>query len=76
MKSGTEVQTIMERNGGTNALMKAKKETIGERVEKEPVPFTPGRIMFPNNPPKMTTPLLYPQRFKKKNLDEQFSKFL
>ena len=32
--------------------------------------------MFPNNPPKITTPLPYPQRFKKKNLEEQFSKFL
>ena len=70
VKSGTELQTTMERNGGTNALMKAKKETLKERVEKEPVPFTPGRIMFPDNPPKITTPLPYPQRFKKKNLDD------
>ena len=76
MKSGIEVQTTMERNGETKALMKAKKETLGERVEKEPVPFTSGRIMFPDNPSKITMPLLYPQRFKKKNLDEQFSKFL
>ena len=37
---------------------------------------TPGSIMFPDNPPKITTPLTYPQRFKKKNLDNQFTKFL
>ena len=37
---------------------------------------TPGSIMFPDNPPKITTPLTYLQRFKKKNLDGQFTKFL
>ena len=76
VKIGTKVQTTIERNGEIKALMKAKKETLGERVEKEPVPFMPGRIMFPDNPPKITMPLPYPQRFMKKNLDEQFSKFL
>ena len=76
VRSGTEVQTTMDRNSETKALTKAKKETLGERVEKEPVPFTPGRIMFPDNSQKITTPLPYPQRFKKKNLDEQFSKLL
>ena len=70
MKSGIEVQTTMERNCETKALMKAKKETLEERVEKELVPFTPGSIMFPDNPPKITTTLPYPQRFKKNNLDE------
>ena len=28
VKSGTEVQTIMERNGGTNALMKARRRQL------------------------------------------------
>ena len=58
--SGTKVQTTMERNSEVTTLTKAKKETLGERVEKEPVPFTPGIIMFPDNPPKITTPLPYP----------------
>ena len=58
--SGIEVQTIMERECETKALKKAKNETLRERVEKEPVPFTPGRIMFPDNPLKITTPLPYP----------------
>ena len=70
VKSGIEVQTTMERNGETKALMKTKNETLRERVEKEPVPFTSGSIMFPDNSPKITTPLPYPQRFKKKTLDE------
>ena len=40
------------------------------------MPFTPGSIMFPDNHQKITMPLPYLQLFKKKNLDEQFSKFL
>ena len=32
--------------------------------------------MFPDDPQKITTPLPNPQRFKKHNLDEQFTKFL
>ena len=74
VKSGPEVQATVESNGEVTALTKAKKETLAERVEKEP--FRPGRIMFPDNPLNITTPLLYPQCFKKKTLDEQFSKFL
>ena len=72
VKSSTEVQTTMERNCETKALTKANEETHGEKVEQEPVKVTPGRIMFPDNPPKITTPLPYPQRFKKQNLDEQY----
>ena len=70
VKSGTELQTTVESNCEVTTLTKAKKETLAERVEKEPAPFTPGRIMFPDNPPKITTPLLYAQYFKKKTLDE------
>ena len=76
VNNGTEVQATVESNCEVTALTKAKKETLADRVEKEPVPFTPGRIMFPDNPPKITTPLPYLHRFKKKTLDEQFSKFL
>ena len=76
VKSGIEVQATMERKGEIKALTKAKEETHGQKVEKEPVKVTPGSIMFPDNPPKMTTPLPYPQRFNKKKLDEQFVKFL
>ena len=43
-------------------------------VEKAPV--RPGSLSFPDNPPKITPPLPYPQRFQKKKLDEQFAKFL
>ena len=60
MKSGIEVQTIMERECETKALKKAKNEILGEKVEKEPVKVTSGNIMFPENPPKITMPLPYP----------------
>ena len=33
-------------------------------------------ISFPDNPPILSTPLSYPQRFQKQKLDKQFSKFL
>ena len=42
----------------------------------EPVKVTPGNITFLDKPPKITHPLLYSQRFQKKMIDEQFSKFL
>ena len=35
-----------------------------------------GSISFPDNPPIITPPLPFPQRFQKKELDNQFSKFL
>ena len=70
LKSGKELKTITERKCETRATKNAKEETPMEKVEKEPVKVTPGSIMFPDNPPKITTPLPYPQRFKKKNLDD------
>ena len=36
----------------------------------------PPSISFPDNPPTLSTPLPYPQRFQKQKLDKQFSKFL
>ena len=33
-------------------------------------------ILFQDNPSIITPPLPFPQRFQKKNLDNQFSKFL
>ena len=55
IKSGPEVKATTARNCEVAALTKAKKETLAGRVEKEP--FTLGRIMFPDNPLKITMPL-------------------
>ena len=35
-----------------------------------------GRMVFSDNPPLLSPPLPFPQRFQKKKLDEQFVKFL
>ena len=35
-----------------------------------------GRMTFPDNPPVYTSPLPFPQRFRKTKLDEQFVQFL
>ena len=40
------------------------------------VKVTPGNITFPDKPPKINYPFPHPQMFKKKMMDEQFSKFL
>ena len=42
----------------------------------EPVKVTPSNITFPDKPPNITHPLPYPQQFKKKMIDEQFSTLL
>ncbi|XP_062116927.1 uncharacterized protein LOC133830858 [Humulus lupulus] len=44
--------------------------------KKEPWVANPSSITFPDNPPKITTSLPFPQRFHKKAIDEQFAKFL
>ena len=36
----------------------------------------PGSISFPDNPPRYTPPIPYPQRLQKKGIDDQFKKFV
>ena len=83
-KNPRECKAVTLRSG--KELGDNKKEQLKEgEVEKvnedttqvtEPIVVTPGNITFPDKPPKITHPLPYPQRFKKKIIDEQFSKFL
>ncbi|XP_062113025.1 uncharacterized protein LOC133824168 [Humulus lupulus] len=47
-----------------------------EILKKNPLVVRPGSITFSDNPPKITTPLPFPQQFHKKVVDEQFEKFL
>ena len=57
-----------------------QSEKIEEKaeVEKEPPKAAPrtNSISFLDNLPIITPPLPFPQRFQKKKMDEQFSKFL
>ena len=56
-----------------------KEEQDEERENKEvknKKTFRPKSIAFPDNPPVCIFSLPYPQRFQKKKLDRQFSKFL
>nr|XP_048319557.1 uncharacterized protein LOC125418899 [Ziziphus jujuba var. spinosa] len=48
----------------------------GDLKKKESTKVCLGSIPFTNNLPLLPTPLPYPQRFRKKNLDSQFAKFL
>ena len=74
LKNDKELETIKEigseTGSETRAMKNAKEEILGEKVEKEPVKVTLGSIMFTCYPSMITTPLPYPQRFKKKNLDK------
>ncbi|XP_062085790.1 uncharacterized protein LOC133791899 [Humulus lupulus] len=47
-----------------------------ENLRKEPLVANPGSITFLENPPKITTPLPFPQRFHNKAIDEKYAKFL
>ncbi|XP_024029348.1 uncharacterized protein LOC112093949 [Morus notabilis] len=53
---------------------KSKEENL--KAKKEAPVVRPGSITFSDNPPRITPPLPFPQRFQKKALDEQFEKFL
>ena len=46
----------------------------GEKQKSDEVVLE--RIYFPKNPPLYTSPLPFPQKFRKTKLDEQFAKFL
>ncbi|PON50721.1 hypothetical protein TorRG33x02_313500 [Trema orientale] len=74
-------KAITLRNGKEVEVSRLK-ENVGdmtkENVVEEPpkVISKPSSISFLDNPPIITTPLPYPQRFQKKKLDAQFAKVL
>ncbi|XP_024022388.1 uncharacterized protein LOC112091888 [Morus notabilis] len=53
---------------------KSKEENL--KTKKEAPVVRPGSITYSDNPPRITPPLPFPQRFQKKALDEQFENFL
>jgi hypothetical protein len=68
LRSGKEVEAPKPQED------KTKEEEVESEQLKESA--RPKSISFSDNPPLITPTLPYPQRFKKKKLDTQFSKFL
>ena len=68
LRSGKE----LEETRGEQKLKEIASEKVDEGTTPatEPVKVIPGTITFPDNLPKITPPLPYPQRFKKKIIDE------
>ncbi|XP_062100221.1 uncharacterized protein LOC133806104 [Humulus lupulus] len=79
LRSGKELDApIVEKKKVDEIPINGEKEEDKQKEEiprKEPLVPNFGSITFPDNPPKITTPLPFPQRFHKKAIDEQFSKF-
>ena len=74
LRSGKELEdNKKEHKQKDNDLEKADGD-ITQTTEH--VKVTLGNINFLDKPPKIKHPFPYPQRFKKKMIDEQFSKFL
>ena len=81
LRSGREIErsplketesTLTAPNNG-QSKNKVKEEEIVDDTLRET--DKPPSISFPDNPPILSTPLPYPQRFQKQKLDKQFSKF-
>ena len=75
LRSGKELETRLPKGSvlkdeGSQAIRDNKQ------VVKPRPPVIPGCISFPDNPPRYTPPLPYPQRFQKKGIDDQFKKFV
>ena len=71
LRSGKELSSlkvIEEEQVETEEVFEMKKNEVEKVVL--------GRMVFVDNPPMLTPSLPFPQRFKKKKLDEQFVKFL
>ncbi|XP_024022409.1 uncharacterized protein LOC112091902 [Morus notabilis] len=75
---GPSVQKAMVDEDPTKSNDNGKDKSMEEnlKAKKEALVVRPGSITFLDNPPRITPPLPFPQRFQKKALDEQFEKFL
>ncbi|XP_062103661.1 uncharacterized protein LOC133814756 [Humulus lupulus] len=80
LRSGKELEaSIVEKKKIEEIPKKCEKEEIKPKEEilkKEPLVVRSSSITFLDNPPKITTPLPFPQRFYKKEIDEKFEKLL
>ncbi|XP_068649550.1 uncharacterized protein [Aristolochia californica] len=82
LRSGREIErspskenksTPTTTNNGQSKNKVEEEEIVNDTLRETDVPPV---ISFPDNPPILSTPLPYPQRFQKKKLDKQISKFL
>ncbi|XP_024024484.1 uncharacterized protein LOC112092467 [Morus notabilis] len=75
---GPRVQKAMVDEEPTKSNDNGKDKSMEEnlKAKKEAPVVRAGPITFPDNPPRITPLLPFPQRFQKKALDEQFEKFL
>ncbi|XP_062100520.1 uncharacterized protein LOC133806413 [Humulus lupulus] len=80
LRSGKELDAPTVENKKVDEIPmngEKEKDRKNERIlKKESLVANSGSITFPDNPPKITTPLPFPQRFHKKEIDEKFAKFL
>ena len=72
LRSGKEVESFKLKE------VRSKEVEDEAKVETEPPKIVPkpNSISFPDNPSIISPLLSFPQRFHKKKLDNQFSKFL
>ncbi|XP_050254823.1 uncharacterized protein LOC126700654 [Quercus robur] len=82
LRSGREIERTPSKetestpttpNNGQSKNKVEEKEIVDDTLRETDMPPS---ISFPDNPPILSTPLPYPQRFQKQKLDKQFSKFL
>ncbi|KAJ4706612.1 DNA-directed DNA polymerase [Melia azedarach] len=78
LRSGKELEPPKPKENEARADKMKKSEVNGKEVEDEAQKEVskPHEISFSNNPPLIVPPFPFPQRFQKKKLDAQFSKFL
>ncbi|KAJ4717030.1 DNA-directed DNA polymerase [Melia azedarach] len=78
LRSGKELEPPKSKEKEVRADKMKKSKVNGKEVEDEAQKEVSKlhRISFPNNPPLIVPPLPFLQRFQKKKLDAQFSKFL
>ncbi|KAJ4724863.1 DNA-directed DNA polymerase [Melia azedarach] len=78
LRSGKELELLKCKENKAKEDKMKESEVIGKKVEKKAQKevFKPHGISFPDNPPIITPPLPFSQRFQKKKLGAQFLKFL
>ncbi|KAJ4708787.1 DNA-directed DNA polymerase [Melia azedarach] len=78
LESGKELEPLKCKENEVKENKMKESDVIGKKVEEEALKEVskPHGISFSDNPPIITPPLPFPQRFQKKKLGTQFSKFL
>ena len=75
LRSGKELGDSKDVENEKVEIEKEEVKIDKKEEKKDDDKFTSGRILFPNKPSPIDPPFLFPQRFRKAKLDEQFAKF-